>query len=135
MEPALRELFMAPHLSGGRPFCRRLYFDELLGRAVEKAAKEEKRRVRAAEDFTSLLRATKAIGVDTTWDEASVLIASDRDYQAVRPESQGCPPRSRCAPSTRAGPSFQVGKRWKVYEWRVLRVPLPAVLQAHVALL
>ena len=63
---------------------RRLYFEELLGRAGEKAAKEEKRRERAAEDFTMLLRATKSIVVDTTWDEASVLIASDRDYQAVR---------------------------------------------------
>ena len=62
---------------------RRLYFDELVGRAADRAAKEEKRRARAAEAFRDMLRATKGVDVDTTWDEASVLLASDRDYQAV----------------------------------------------------
>ena len=62
---------------------RRLYFDELVGRAADRAAKEEKRRARAAEAFRDLLRATKGIDVDTSWDDAMVLIASDRDYQAV----------------------------------------------------
>ena len=62
---------------------RRLYFDELVGRAADRAAKEDKRRARAAEAFRDMLRATKGVDVDTTWDEASVLLASDRDYQAV----------------------------------------------------
>ena len=64
---------------------RRLYFDELVGRAADRAAKEEKRRARAAEAFRDLLRATKAIDADTSWDDAMVLLASDRDYQAVSP--------------------------------------------------
>ena len=63
---------------------RRLVFDELLGRAAERAAKEKKRAARAAEAFTSLLRATKAITAGMPWAEAHVLVASDRDYQAVR---------------------------------------------------
>ena len=62
---------------------RRLYFDELVGRAADRAAKEEKRRARAAEAFRDLLRSTKGIDVDTSWDDAMVLLASDRDYQAV----------------------------------------------------
>ena len=62
---------------------RRLVFDELVGRAADRAAKEAKRAARAAEAFTALLRETKAIAPGMPWEEAHVLIAGDRDYQAV----------------------------------------------------
>ena len=62
---------------------RRLVFDELVGRAADRAAKEAKRAARAAEAFTALLRETKAIAPGMPWEEAHVLVASDRDYQAV----------------------------------------------------
>ncbi len=66
-------------------FChRRLVFDELVGKAADRAAKERKRAARAAEAFTQLLLATRAIAPGMPWEEAHVLIASDRDYQAVR---------------------------------------------------
>jgi FF domain len=63
--------------------CRRLVFDELVGKAADRAAKEAKRAARAAEAFTALLRDTKAISQGMPWEEAHVLVASDRDYQAV----------------------------------------------------
>lgn len=59
-------------------------FDELAGKAADRAAKEAKRAVRAAEAFTALLRESKGITAGMPWEEAHVLIASDRDYQAVR---------------------------------------------------
>jgi FF domain len=62
---------------------RRLVFDELVGKAADRAAKEAKRAARAAEAFTALLRDTKAITQDMPWEEAHVLVAGDRDYQAV----------------------------------------------------
>lgn len=67
---------------------KRLVFDELVGKAAERAAKEAKRAARAAEAFTALLRETKAITAEMPWEEAHVLIASDRDYQAVPEEKR-----------------------------------------------
>lgn len=64
-----------------------MVFDELVGKAVDRAAKERKRAARAAEAFTQLLRATRAFTPGMPWEEAHVLIASDRDYQAVRAPS------------------------------------------------
>jgi FF domain len=73
--PTLRRPVTAAH--------RRLVFDELVGKAADRAAKEAKRAARAAEAFTALLRETKAITQDMPWEEAHVLVAGDRDYQAV----------------------------------------------------
>ena len=58
-------------------------FDELVGKAADRAAKEAKRAARAAEAFTALLRETKGITQGMPWEEAHVLVAGDRDYQAV----------------------------------------------------
>ena len=49
--------------------CRQLVYEELVGRAKEKAAKEEKRRKRAKEDFQLLLRDTRDIEHTSTWEE------------------------------------------------------------------
>lgn len=69
---------------------RRLVFDELVGKAADRAAKEAKRAARAAEAFTALLRETKAITQDMPWEEAHVLVAGDRDYQAVSTSPATC---------------------------------------------
>jgi hypothetical protein len=65
--------------------CRKLVFDELLARAKDKVAKEEKRRKRAREDFTDLLRDVRDIHADTTWEEAQPLLERMAEYKAVRP--------------------------------------------------
>ena len=73
---------------------RRLVFDELVGKAADRAAKEAKRAARAAEAFTALLRDTKGITQDMPWEEAHVLVAGDRDYQAVSTTHAVTPPPS-----------------------------------------
>ena len=58
-------------------------FEELHGRAKEKAAKEEKRRKQALEDFSSLVRHTRGIDADTTWEEAEGHLQKEQEYRAV----------------------------------------------------
>ena len=91
---------------------RRLYFEELVGRAADRAAKEEKRRARAAEAFRDLLRGTKGVEPDTTWDEASVLLAGDRDYQAV--SSRVVPSHKQPHNDTSASHGTQTGQQLDV---------------------
>jgi hypothetical protein len=63
--------------------CRKLVFDEALARLKEKAAKEEKRRRRAREDFTALLK--EEIKLDMPWEEAQNLLERFAEYKAVSP--------------------------------------------------
>ena len=56
-------------------------FDEALARLKEKAAKEEKKRRRAREDFTALLK--EEIKLDIPWDEAQTLLDRFAEYKAV----------------------------------------------------
>lgn len=58
------------------PPCRRLVYDELQGKAKERAAKEEKRRKQAREDLAYLLRHMPEIDADTTWAQAEELLQS-----------------------------------------------------------
>ena len=59
-------------------------FEELRGRALERAAKEEKRRKQAREDFSALLRHTRGVEADTPWDEAEALLLNEPEYKQVR---------------------------------------------------
>ncbi len=63
--------------------CRKLVFDELLDKAKDKAAKEEKRRKRAREDFTALLRETRAVNFDSSWEDIKPSLESASEYKAV----------------------------------------------------
>lgn len=65
--------------------CRRLIHTDLYERAKEKAAKEEKQRKRAREDFADLLDDTRQIKHDTTWEEALPHIEKEPEYKAARP--------------------------------------------------
>jgi hypothetical protein len=62
--------------------CRKLVFDEALARLKDKAAKEEKRRRRAREDFTLLLK--ENIRTDMPWEEAEPMLGKFPEYRAVR---------------------------------------------------
>ena len=64
--------------------CRKLYFEELVGRLKEKEATEEKKRKRAREDFQELLRDMRSLKHDTTWAEAKAVLEKEPEYKAVR---------------------------------------------------
>jgi len=83
------------HQAGGRPVHappegraggarRQLVFEELLGRAKERAAKEEKRAKRARDDFVAMLRGAKDLDPDAPWEDAKAALAREPEYKAVR---------------------------------------------------
>lgn len=59
-------------------------FEELLERAKERAAKDERRAKRAAEDFAALLRAAKDLDPDAPWEDAKAALAKEPEYKAAR---------------------------------------------------
>ena len=58
-------------------------FDELLARLKDKVAKEEKRKRRAREDFTALLKDTRDIKADMSWEDAQPLLEKQPEYKGV----------------------------------------------------
>ena len=70
--------------------CRKLVFDETVARLKERAAKEEKRRRHAREDFTALLKDSRDIKPDTTWEDAQPLLEKHPEYKAVSARSTPC---------------------------------------------
>ena len=72
------------HCCGQSAACRRLVFEELLERAKEKAAKDERRAKRAAEDFAALLRSAKDLDPGAAWEDAKAALAKEPEYKAVR---------------------------------------------------
>lgn len=62
---------------------RKLVFDEMLAKAKERAAKEEKRRKRARDDFNDLLRDTRSVVLDSSWDDIRPSLESAPEYKAV----------------------------------------------------
>jgi FF domain len=63
---------------------RRLFFEELLGKAQDRAAKEEKRHKKALESFVDLLHDTRALAPETSWEEAKPLLEKEPEFKAVR---------------------------------------------------
>lgn len=63
--------------------CRKLFFDEEVGKLKEKAAKEERRRKKMRDDFHNLLRDTRRIKHDTIWTDAIGLLEKEPEYKAV----------------------------------------------------
>ena len=63
--------------------CRKLFFDEEIGKLKEKAAKEERRKKKLREDFQHLLRDTRRIKHDVTWAEAIPILEKEPEYKAV----------------------------------------------------
>ncbi|KAK9844119.1 hypothetical protein WJX81_004940 [Elliptochloris bilobata] len=71
-----------------QPTSMRLVFEELLERAKEKAAKEEKRAKRARDDFAALLRVAKDLDPDAPWEDAKAALAKEPEYKAVAREER-----------------------------------------------
>ena len=69
-----------------------------MARLKERAAKEEKRRRRAREDFTALLKDTRDIRPDTAWDAAQPLLEKHPEYKAVSGRSPRLAMTARCKP-------------------------------------
>ncbi|MCO5602358.1 hypothetical protein L7F22_056489 [Adiantum nelumboides] len=62
-------------------------FDDFLERAKEREEKEARKKRRAAEDFSELLRADKTISVLSTWDECKWALEASSHFRAVEDES------------------------------------------------
>ena len=58
-------------------------FDELLARLKDKVAKEEKRKRRKREDFTALLKDSRDIKLDMSWEDAQLLLEKQPEYKGV----------------------------------------------------
>lgn len=55
----------------------------MLAKAKEREAKEEKRRRRARDDFTELLRDSRDLTVESVWDDVKPSLESAPEYKAV----------------------------------------------------
>jgi len=64
-----------------------LVFEDSLERAKEKEEKEAKKRRRLADDFTDLLRNTKAVTSTSKWEDVRPLIEDAQDFRALSDDS------------------------------------------------
>ena len=55
-----------------------------MGKAKEKQAKEEARKAEAREDFTRLLRHTKSLKLDSSWEDIKPDLETHSAYKEVR---------------------------------------------------
>nr|PNR31101.1 hypothetical protein PHYPA_027417 [Physcomitrium patens] len=61
----------------------KLVFEDYVERAKEKEEKEAKKRRRMADDFTNLLRSTKAVTSSSKWEDVKLLIEVSQEYRAL----------------------------------------------------
>lgn len=72
-------------VDGERVVARReLVYAELLARAQEKVAREEKQRRRARQDFQQLLRDSRHLRHDSSWEDALPELEKHSAFKAVR---------------------------------------------------
>ena len=55
-----------------------------MGKAKDKIAREEAKRAEACEDFTRLLRHTKSLKLDSSWEDVKPDLESHSAYKDVR---------------------------------------------------
>ena len=67
--------------------CRQLYYQELVGKAKDKAAKEEAKKAEARDEFTRLLRHTKSLKLDSCWEDVKPDLETHSAYKDVSPTS------------------------------------------------
>lgn len=67
------------------PCCRQLFYQELVGKAKEKAAKEEGRKAEARDDFTRLVRHAKSLKLESTWEDIKPDLEGHSAYKDVSP--------------------------------------------------
>ena len=63
--------------------CRELFFDEQLGKAKDKAVRDEKKRSLARDDFVRLLRHSRSIRADSSWEDVKQELESEPSFKAV----------------------------------------------------
>ena len=63
--------------------CRQLFHAEQVGKAKQKQAKEEARKAEAREDFTRLLRHTKSLKLDSSWEDIKPDLETHSAYKEV----------------------------------------------------
>lgn len=64
-------------------FCRQLFYQELVGKAKERAAREEAKKAEARDEFTRLLRHTKSLKLDSTWEDIKPDLETHAAYKDV----------------------------------------------------
>ena len=63
--------------------CRQLFYQEQVGKAKDKLAREEAEKAEAREDFTRLLRHTKSLKLDSTWEVIKPDLETHSAYKDV----------------------------------------------------
>lgn len=63
--------------------CRQLYYQELVGKAKERAAREEAKKAEARDEFTRLLRHTKSLKLESTWEDINPDLETHSAYKDV----------------------------------------------------
>lgn len=62
---------------------KRSYYEELVGRAKQKAEESDKRKRRARDEFASFLRHAKGIYHDTPWEDFEATFEKEPEFKAV----------------------------------------------------
>ena len=62
---------------------RQLFYQELVGKAKERAAREEAKKAEARDEFTRLLRHTKSLKLDSTWEDIKPDLETHSAYKDV----------------------------------------------------
>lgn len=63
--------------------CRQLFYQELVGKAKERAAREEAKKAEARDEFTRLLRHTKSLKLESTWEDIKPDLETHSAYKDV----------------------------------------------------
>lgn len=63
--------------------CRQLFYQELVGKAKDRAAREEAKKAEARDEFTRLLRHTKSLKLESTWEEIKPDLRTHSAYKDV----------------------------------------------------
>lgn len=64
-------------------FCRQLFYQELVGKAKERVAREEAKKAEARDEFTRLLRHTKSLKLESTWEDIKPDLETHSAYKDV----------------------------------------------------
>lgn len=65
---------------------KELFFEEQLGKAKDKAVRDEKKRSLARDDFVRLLRHSRSIRADSSWEDVKQELESEPSFKAVESE-------------------------------------------------
>ncbi|KAL3141198.1 hypothetical protein ABBQ38_003538 [Trebouxia sp. C0009 RCD-2024] len=67
---------------------RQLFYQELVGKAKERAAREEAKKAEARDEFTRLLRHTKSLKLDSTWEDIKPDLETHAAFKDIPDEEE-----------------------------------------------